>query len=430
MDRLFWQGSALMCAGFVLAWCLRTIGNVWFWLVTLVPRLVLLAMHPGDDIWRYLWEGHIQNLGFNPYLIAPDAVELLPFRFDWWWQMNHPHLPAIYPPVTQLGFRLLAAMATPFLGKIAPSVLLFKSAFVAADLSICWLLSRRFGHLNTLLYAWNPLVIYSFAGGGHYDSWFLLPLVAAWLGSSNPASSNPASSNPVSSNPASSAAYSARLSSAWGIGLSIATKWMSLPVLAFLAWQQWRIECVKRPIRAVWWALAIILVGCLPIAIASLPFCQGPFFQGSSCPIVPADSPFVNYGRSAALLPQFVQQLWPGGQSANWIYALPLGAIVLWNLLRSAKVGQFTERYLIALMLLSPIIHAWYFTWLVPFSVASRNWGTRWVSLSAFIYFALPHGLALGKESWILTPQQHFVLWFPFVLGLLISRRITHREMF
>ena len=155
------------------AWGLGQISSGWFWLLAILPRLVMLAMYPGDDIWRYLWEGHIQNLGFNPYLLPPNADVLAPFRFDWWIEINHPELAAVYPPIAQLWFRLLAA--------IAPSVLLFKSTFVAADLGICWLLSRRFGHLATLSYAWNPLVIYSFAGGGHYDSLFLLPLVAAWL---------------------------------------------------------------------------------------------------------------------------------------------------------------------------------------------------------------------------------------------------------
>ncbi len=139
---IFWRGMGLMGLGFVLSWGLVRIGGGWFWLLAIAPRLVLLAMYPGDDIWRYLWKGHIQNLGFNPYLLPPNAEVLLPFRFDWWAEINHPEMAAVYPPVAQLWFRLLAA--------IAPSALLFKSTFVAADLGICWLLSRRFGYLATL----------------------------------------------------------------------------------------------------------------------------------------------------------------------------------------------------------------------------------------------------------------------------------------
>ncbi|MEM8505205.1 MAG: glycosyltransferase family 2 protein [Cyanobacteria bacterium P01_D01_bin.1] len=387
---LFWRGMGLMSIGFVLSWGLNNISSGWFWLLAILPRLVMLAMYPGDDIWRYLWEGHIQNLGFNPYLLPPSADVLVPFRFDWWGEINHPDLAAVYPPIAQLWFRLLAA--------ITPSVLLFKSTFVAADLGICWLLSRRFGRLATLIYAWNPLVIYSFAGGGHYDSLFLLPLVTAWLLS-------PADQR---------ARRGIACNAPTAIGVSIAVKWMSLPVLALIVWQTIT--------RRKWGrGLLFLLLGLLPLAIATLPFCEGSLFEGVTCPVVPLSSPFVNYGRSASLIPQLVSDLWPASVRANWIYTPPLAGIVLWGLVRSLPVGKFTELYFIALMLLSPVIHAWYFTWLVPFAVASRNWGTRLVSLSAFVYFALPYGLATGSQGWMLSGVQRWALWGPFVLGLAIS---------
>ena len=88
------------------------------------------------------------------------------------------------------------------------------------------------------------------------------------------------------------------------------------------------------------------------------------------------------------------------------------------------SVGQFVERYMTALMLLSPIIHAWYFVWLAPFAVASRSWAARLVSLSAFVYFALPYGLALGAESWRLSLAQWGLLWGPFILGGILSRNL------
>jgi len=389
---LFWRGVGLMSLGFVCAWGIARVSSIGFWLGAVVPRLVMLAMYPGDDIWRCLWEGHIQIAGFNPYLLAPNASVLEPLRsggfggFGGWAFINHPDHAAIYPPITQLGFRTLAAIASV----TGASVLLFKSSFVAADLCICGLLSRRFGYQAALLYGWNPLVIYSFAGGGHYDSWFLLPLVIAWLG------------------------WGKKTFSGWkraiAIGISIAIKWMSLPALAFLAWR-------KR--RNLAMGTALVLVGCGPLLISAVPFCSGAGLA-LSCPVLPLESSFVNYGRSAAFMPHFVAALWPDTARANWIYALPLSAIVLRNLSVS-HLGKFMERYFIALLLLSPIIHAWYFTWLVPFAVESRHLGTRWVSLSAFVYFALPHGLALGTETWRLTSAQYVLLWVPFVLGTVIT---------
>ncbi|NEP38784.1 MAG: hypothetical protein F6K35_05800, partial [Okeania sp. SIO2H7] len=169
----FWIGISIMSLGFIISWAIPSINLAWFWSITILTRLILILMEPGDDIWRYLWEGYIQNLGFSPYDLAPNALELIPYRTEWWSLMNHPDTSAIYPPLIQLGFRFLAL--------ISPSVFVFKFAFILADLGICWLLTRKFSLQKTFIYAWNPLIIYSFAGGGHYDSWFLLPLVGAWL---------------------------------------------------------------------------------------------------------------------------------------------------------------------------------------------------------------------------------------------------------
>ncbi len=419
---LFWRGMGLMSGGFALSWGLRKVTGGWFWVGAVAPRLVLLAMYPGDDIWRYLWEGHIQNFGFNPYLLAPSAEVLIPLRFETWSQINHIDHAAIYPPVAQLGFRLLAA--------ISPSVLLFKLSFVAADLGICGLLSHRFGYRAALLYAWNPLVMYSFAGGGHYDSWFLLPLMAAWLGESSREQSGKPSEDFLEPTEQADRKQPWRVwKSAFLVGISIAVKWMSMPVLAFLVWRYRR--------RGWRWAVILIVAGLLPLFLATLPFCHS-----GSCSVLPVTSDFVTYGRSAALIAPIVDALWPSGLlqpdglqpswavqgPANWIYALPLGLVVLWGVARWRSVGQFTERYLMALMLLAPIIHSWYFVWLVPFAVASRNWGTRMVSLSAFIYFALPHQLATGAGDWTLSATQRFWLWGPFALGLGISALASSKQ--
>ncbi|HZE13483.1 MAG TPA: hypothetical protein VE086_06995, partial [Chthoniobacterales bacterium] len=35
-----------------------------FWSAVVVLRLVVLPLEPGDDFWRYQWEGKIQQAGF------------------------------------------------------------------------------------------------------------------------------------------------------------------------------------------------------------------------------------------------------------------------------------------------------------------------------------------------------------------------------
>ncbi|WP_421654613.1 glycosyltransferase family 2 protein [Leptothermofonsia sp. ETS-13] len=377
----FWVGVAVMGCGFALSWILPSVSALWFWGVTILTRLILLPMYPGDDVWRYLWEGYIQNQGFSPYHFAPDAPELANYRTLWWEAINHPNVTAIYPPIAQMGFRLLAA--------ISPSVMVFKMGFVLADLGVCWLLSRRFSYQQTTLYAWNPLIIYSFAGGAHYDSWFILPLVAARLIFDT-------------------SRFAARwVWSALLVGVSIGMKWMSLPVLGFLVWsalRKWRIEL----------AVAVLLVGCLPFVLTALPFCYS-----GTCPLIPVSSTFVRHGRSAEFIPYLVRQVWLPSLQANWLYAIPLGMVVIGLLWRARSFYLFTEWYLFALLLLSPIVHAWYFTWMIPFAIATGNLGVRLVSLSAFVYFVLPHRLVNGNFDWHLSEGERWLLWLPLVLGWL-----------
>ena len=47
-----------------------------FWAAVIALRLVALPLEPGDDFWRYQWEGKIQHAGFNPYVNAPDDPAL------------------------------------------------------------------------------------------------------------------------------------------------------------------------------------------------------------------------------------------------------------------------------------------------------------------------------------------------------------------
>ena len=388
----FWVAAGVMGAGFVLSWRLRSLPAIWFWGVAITTRLLLLPMLPGIDVWRYLWEGYIQTLGFSPYHFPPNALELESYRTEWWSQIVFPEVSAIYPPITQLGFRLLAA--------IAPDLYLFKVAFVLADLLTCWLLCRRFGSVRSSLYAWNPMIIYSFAGGAHYDSWFILPLVAAWL----------IFDQDPSLRRSWDWAWSALL-----VGISVAVKWVSLPMLVFLVWRSHRGSKGESLQQLKFWqAICIAILGALPMILAALPFCQS-----SACPLIPTSAVFVSYGRSAEFIPHFVAKVWQNSLQTNSIYLLPLALFVLWLTLRATRFQQFAEWYWFGLLSLTPIIHFWYFTWIVPFTVPSQNWGIRLVSLSAFIYFVLPS----RAPDWRLMEPERLLLWLPFILGWLWSVR-------
>ena len=394
----FWLGIGIMSLGFITSWRLKSLDAWWFWLIAIATRLIILPMYPGDDVWRYIWEGYIQTQGISPYDFAPNAVELIPYRTEWWSLINHQNVSAIYPPLSQLGFRILAA--------IFPHWLLFKTAFIAADLLICWFLTRQFSYLQTTFYAWNPLIIYSFAGGAHYDSWFILPLVAAWLlwEQKSKRSRDPVKQN-LQNLPRANCLLSAFL-----VGISIAIKWVSLPILAFVTWKTWQKINPKT-------AIITFICGILPLFLAALSFCNA-----ESCHLIPTSSTFVSHGRSAELIPYFLGKIWSASRNTNSIFAIPLGLSVIFLLTKARNFQQFTQGYFFALLTISPIIHGWYFTWIFPFAVATKNLGVRLVSISAFIYFALPYRQALGNKNWRLSMIETLCLWLPFAIGYFWKR--------
>jgi rSAM/selenodomain-associated transferase 2 len=137
----------------------------------LAARIAFLFFPPNTDIYRYIWEGVIQNQGFNPYIFAPTDPALAPLAqgelSSIWGQINNKSFAAVYPPATMLLFRLLAM--------ISPTPLFFKSVFMLFDVGGMVVLTlilrlRQLPLSRLLFYAANPLVIVFIAGEGHMDS--------------------------------------------------------------------------------------------------------------------------------------------------------------------------------------------------------------------------------------------------------------------
>jgi alpha-1,6-mannosyltransferase len=131
-------------------------------------HLAFLLMPPGadDDIHRYLWDGRVQRLGYNPYVLVPNDPALVGLHTPATRTLNHPDVPSPYPAGAQLFFRAVTA--------IHESVFALKVAFVVCDLAIVLvfidvLRSSRQGVHWVLAYAWNPLLATEVAGSGHID---------------------------------------------------------------------------------------------------------------------------------------------------------------------------------------------------------------------------------------------------------------------
>jgi Glycosyltransferase family 87 len=119
-----------------------------------------------DDLHRYVWDGRIQRLGYNPYKVIPADPAVAGLHTPETRELNNPDVPSPYPAGAQLFFRAVTA--------IHESTFAFKSAFLACDLAIILVLLtelRRTGQGEhwVLAYAWHPLLAAEVAGSSHID---------------------------------------------------------------------------------------------------------------------------------------------------------------------------------------------------------------------------------------------------------------------
>jgi alpha-1,6-mannosyltransferase len=274
-----------------------------------------------DDIHRYVWDGRLQRLGYNPYLVVPSdpAVQLL--HTPETRSLNNPDLPSPYPAGAQLFFRVVTA--------IQESTFALKVAFVVCEFAIVLALLdilRRTGrgaHL-VLAFAWNPLLAIEVAGSGHVDvvgALLLLVSAAALL-------------------------RRWRATAAVGLGLAIAVKFLPV-VLLPLYWKRVRIRDM---------ALAAVVVGLLYV----------PFLHHGRIPIGSLGTYVQTFrfnGPVFAALDRVVPPEWLAG------LAVLVGlATAAW--LRSTAPEGAPELFawpLAATLFCAPAVFPWYLLWLLPF---------------------------------------------------------------
>jgi len=285
-------------------------------------HLPFLLMAPGsdDDVHRYVWDGRVQRLGYNPYIVVPSDPALGGLHTPETRTLNNPDVPSPYPAGAQLFFRAVTA--------IHESVFALKVAFVVCDLAIVLVLldilrcSGQGAHW-VLAYAWNPLLA-TVAGSGHIDIVGVLlllvsvaALVRRWLAVA-----------------------------ALAFGLAVSVKLVPI-VLLPLYWRRVRMRDA---------ALAAIVVGLLYV----------PFFNHGRIPIGSLgtyvqrfrfnDPVFATIERVAA--PQFVAGLavLAGFLTAIWM--------------RSKAPAWSSDAFawpMAASLLCAPVVYPWYLLWLLPF---------------------------------------------------------------
>jgi len=286
-------------------------------------HLPFLLMPPGsdDDIHRYLWDGRVQRLGYNPYIAVPSDPDLAGLHTPETRTLNNPDLPSPYPAGAELFFRAVTA--------IHESIFALKVAFVLCDLAIVLVLldilsrSGQGAHW-VLAYAWNPLLVIEVAGSGHIDIVGVLLLLLSFAALER----------------------RWRTVAALAFGLAVAVKFLPI-VLLPLYWRRVRMRDA---------ALAAAVVGLLYV-------------------------PFLNHGRiPIGSLGTYVQSFRfndPVFATLERVAApqLAIGLAVLVGFLtairlRSKATAWSSDAFawpMAASLLCGPVVYPWYLLWLLPF---------------------------------------------------------------
>ncbi len=172
LPRLLFPAAAFLCYGAAGLTTARTGAPLaLIWTIAVLARLALLPLAPelSDDIYRYLWDGHVLTQGINPYAHAPGDEALAAIRTPWHGEINHPDVPTVYPPLAQLLFGALAVVGG---GSILAAKLLWLGFDLGCGLLLHRIATRTGRNPATVLvwYLWSPLLIVETAWSAHFDA--------------------------------------------------------------------------------------------------------------------------------------------------------------------------------------------------------------------------------------------------------------------
>jgi alpha-1,6-mannosyltransferase len=289
-------------------------------------HIAFLRLPPGpeDDIHRYVWDGRLQRLGYNPYVVVPSDPAVRALHSAETRNLNNPDLPTPYPPAAQLFFRGVTAIhESAFALKLAFVLCEFAIVFVLLDL----LRSNRKGAHLVLAYAWNPLLAIEVAGSGHIDivgALLLLVSVAAL-----------------------SRAW--RTTAAIALGLAIAVKFLPL-VLLPLYWKRVRIRDAL---------LAVVVVALL----------YTPFLHHGHIPIGSLGTYVQGFRFNGPLFAMFAHVAPPQILAA---VAVLVGLLTAsWLRAKAYELSPNVFAWpMAASLLFAPVVFPWYLLWLLPFLIS------------------------------------------------------------
>ena len=304
----------------------------------LVVRASFLNMTPlgSDDVYRYLWDGKVQAHGVNPYRYAPSDPELHALRSDILpTRVNHPDMKTVYFPFAQWIYFVCYHLSGESVWGFKLLLLLAE----AATLLTLFLLLRHFAMPPKLLllYALCPLPVLQFAIDAHLDALGFPLLLGGLL----------------------LYARGRALPGLFLLGLSLAVKPVGLVILPVLFFQE-----------NTWTArIRVVLIPLITVAVQFLPYLAGTH---------PFDALLVFAGNWLFNGPVFsaLHLLIANNLHTRLVCAVLLVLVLLLVVLLPGRRTWLEKIYyaILALLLLSPVVHPWYVGWLAVLLPLVPRW--------------------------------------------------------
>jgi len=357
-------------------------GCVWIATVAIVPRLLFVTQGPAlsEDLFRYRWEGRVQEAGLNPYLHTPIDPETAFLRDE-----TSPRVPgwnvrAGYGPLWEVLERQalrLAAWAAP--GSIPRQLLWMKAPSLIGDLCVIALLLALLGRHGlpwprVLVWAWCPLTWVEFWGEGHMDSLVVALVIAALVAARRERW-----------------AWAGVLLTAGGL-----IKWwpfLLLPILAAHGVGRW---------SGLRWR---VLFAGLPLAtLAAWPYAT------LSSELVSRNAAFMTgflggWRNNDSLFAVIWYLSGENGDAAKRVSLGLLGLLVVLACLWRAPLERVVLGFVAGMLLISANVHPWYMAWMAPLlAIEPSLAGFVWVALMPLAYAVLTRyratGVWQGSTGW------------------------------
>ncbi|MBL7813492.1 MAG: hypothetical protein JNL70_00705 [Saprospiraceae bacterium] len=135
-----------------------------------------------DDIYRFLWDGHLINLGENPFSYAPQyyfesqqfSNILTPELYA---RLNSPTYYSVYPTFCQAVFTVATFL---FPKSIYGATWVIKCVLFACEIGTLLLMKKMLrDSKNVLIYALNPLIIIELVGNVHFEASMIFFFIAS-----------------------------------------------------------------------------------------------------------------------------------------------------------------------------------------------------------------------------------------------------------